>query len=154
MDAAFVTLTTVVLYPYSTSNHNMILRGAIRLQLSYILILHQTTTMGFFDVIKKMLSYILILHQTTTSTRALSFSHSCLISLFYIKPQLISMGFFDVISCLISLFYIKPQHHYRRVYRLQVVLYPYSTSNHNTTNLVLITLLLSYILILHQTTTI
>ena len=34
--------------------------------LSYIVILHQTTTLYVFDVVVITLSYIVILHQTTT----------------------------------------------------------------------------------------
>ena len=99
----------------------------------------------------------------------------CLISLFYIKPQLNMIIFLYTVSCLISLFYIKPQPYRAGGNILFVVLYPYSTSNHNLTNEVIYShsvvlypystsnhnydietfsnVLLSYILILHQTTT-
>ncbi len=101
--------TAVVLYPYSTSNHNSDAGVVEEVRLSYILILHQTTTCGECDECRKR----------------------CLISLFYIKPQLITQYF----KCNL------------------VVLYPYSTSNHNSTAVTVNAAELSYILILHQTTT-
>ena len=57
---------------------------------------------------------------------------SCIISLFYIKPQPQSIAIALLISCIISLFYIKPQHHEQGVYCRLVALYRYSTSNHNS----------------------
>ena len=78
-------------------------------KLSYIVILHQTTTplRTLWGV--SALSYIVILHQTTTRGILYIFIYSCLISLFYIKPQ----------QCVF------------RYSLLLVVLYRYSTSNHN-----------------------
>ena len=52
---------------------------------------------------------IFILHQTTTSYIQEYPTTCCLISLFYIKPQLGGLFGFLGSSCLISLFYIKPQ---------------------------------------------
>ena len=99
----------------------------------------------------------------------------CLISSFYIKPQHFHVLFYFDNDCLISSFYIKPQpvivQQSRNVivlYRLStsnhnsatsdlaslsIVLYRLSTSNHNWLISNLITLLLSYIVFLHQTTT-
>ena len=166
-------------------------------QLSYIVILHQTTTHGYSSQTSPPLSYIVILHQTTTNRRYLRNSHCCLISLFYIKPQLVVAHVMKVAGCLISLFYIKPQlfesiHHelnsclislfyikpqladktdvrpdsclislfYIKPQLLSnivtctpVVLYRYSTSNHNNVLIIYSLLQLSYIVILHQTTT-
>ena len=123
----------VVLYLCSTSNHNPV--------------------QDFRNNVE--LSYIFVLHQTTTSNLRLSTTSSCLISLFYIKPQLDSGGNLRIKSCLISLFYIKPQrHNLIRLFRwsclislfyikpqplpsveasAKVVLYLCSTSNHNST---------------------
>ena len=78
---------SVVLYPSSTSNHNKKLATLSRVWLCYILLLHQTTT--FF-----MLSSFLI---------------SCVISFFYIKPQLPPHSSNNQTCCVISFFYIKPQ---------------------------------------------
>ena len=77
--------------------------------LSYIFILHQTTTGDIENIGYGKLSYIFILHQTTT-VDAVVYRHArCLISLFYIKPQLRVTFMLSAHGCLISLFYIKPQ---------------------------------------------
>ena len=165
----------VVLYLYSTSNHNsdcrvfqkhmlsyifilhqtttmdIKIRTAIRL--SYIFILHQTTTHNSFFIFVLRLSYIFILHQTTTSPTHISTRSCCLISLFYIKPQRDVVRSTEHSSCLISLFYIKPQHSLVYGGEPIVVLYLYSTSNHNRMKLLIFRKKLSYIFILHQTTT-
>ena len=79
--------TVVVLYLSSTSNHNgSNLLGGI-MKLCYIFLLHQTTT------------YVLLLLSCT----------SCVISFFYIKPQLLLHGPIALTGCVISFFYIKPQ---------------------------------------------
>ena len=50
-------------------------------------ILHQTTTMSYSGNTPSLLYLIEILHQTTTHTVVPSFSSSCILSKFYIKPQ-------------------------------------------------------------------
>ena len=56
-----------------------------------------------------MLYYIFILHQTTTASPYTSSTMSCIISSFYIKPQLqVNNKTLDK-GCIISSFYIKPQ---------------------------------------------
>ena len=78
-----------------------------------------------------VLCYISILHQTTTAPFFIAEHGSCVIFLFYIKPQLkLSLKFVNV-----------------------VVLYFYSTSNHNCDAKSLQNIWLCYISILHQTTT-
>ena len=57
-----------------------------------------------------MLSYILFLHQTTTGSHSSCPPFCCLISCFYIKPQLVGCEVTNSNRCLISCFYIKPQH--------------------------------------------
>ena len=57
----------------------------------------------------------------------------CLISSFYIKPQLAVGRYTSVKGCLISSFYIKPQLLQNRSVGWCVVLYLHSTSNHNVT---------------------
>ena len=99
----------VVLYLCSTSNHNSVPVAA-----SW-----------------SRLSYISVLHQTTTEAGSVNLMSSCLISLFYIKPQLAEK------HCL----------------KHNVVLYLCSTSNHNILPIRLPKVLLSYISVLHQTTT-
>ena len=78
-----------------------------------------------------MLCYIFLLHQTTTGkARALGWL-GCVISFFYIKPQPMELINKFKASCVISFFYIKPQQLRVAVFRLSVVLYLSSTSNHN-----------------------
>ena len=100
---------SIVLYLFSTSNHNVEGRHGRVSQLSYIFFLHHTTT-----------------------------------------PSLVG---FAIWYCLISFFYIKPQHECPWCWYCQIVLYLFSTSNHNTGGAGLVGSLLSYIFFLHQTTT-
>ncbi len=100
---------TVVLYLSSTSNHN-----------NWIVILSHTCVVLYLSSTsnhngtaagktKQMLCYIFLLHQTTTVRNNPTQARCCVISFFYIKPQLAS--------------------HTKR--RTSVVLYLSSTSNHN-----------------------
>ena len=138
------------------------------------LFLHRTTTLPRTYPI--VLSYISFLHQTTTISSMFDLPLHCLISLFYIKPQLVIFMTPTSSHCLISLFYIKPQHIVQRCGNtlivlylfstsnhnslclvnnlLSIVLYLFSTSNHNGTLQVLLSSKLSYISFLHQTTTV
>ena len=99
----------VVLYLHSTSNHNKIEAETNVLGLYYIFILHQTTT--FLQVANwlAVLYYIFILHQTTTTAHSIFSLRSCIISSFYIKPQLGRGTERTDKGCIISSFYIKPQ---------------------------------------------
>ena len=121
----------IVLYRLSTSNHNQTRygnRGSIlsyivflhqtttlryhrcmACQLSYIVFLHQTTTIGCSSVQVPALSYIVFLHQTTTFYPCSAPGAYCLISSFYIKPQQECAQPCGFRYCLISSFYIKPQ---------------------------------------------
>ena len=56
-----------------------------------------------------MLYYIFILHQTTTAELAVVRQTCCIISSFYIKPQLKKVVSDLQGGCIISSFYIKPQ---------------------------------------------
>ena len=78
-------------------------------ELSYIVFLHQTTTRRFNQLTKVVLSYIVFLHQTTT----------------------LDVRRLDRVDCLISSFYIKPQLSERTINFKFIVLYRLSTSNHN-----------------------
>ena len=165
--------------------------------LSYIVFLHQTTTSCSVIITLPILSYIVFLHQTTTGSCPQAAASHCLISSFYIKPQLADQSSRSFSYCLISSFYIKPQlvllrtvwrdivlyrlstsnhnlkvydspgativlyrlstsnHNYHLLWRYfpQIVLYRLSTSNHNLGFLIIGIELLSYIVFLHQTTT-
>ena len=126
----------------------------IYFMLYLIEILHQTTTPfeGFCPLSELYL--IEILHQTTTSGLTRQIKRCCILSKFYIKPQLqmytIYFTFRCILSkfyikpqprndqpaftqrCILSKFYIKPQHRERRGYADRVVSYRNSTSNHNS----------------------
>ena len=94
-------------------------------------ILHQTTTapLTFFPVVPLYL--IEILHQTTTSRILERLGQGCILSKFYIKPQLYESASMDY----------------------SVVSYRNSTSNHNFANSAHCMAALYLIEILHQTTT-
>ena len=122
-------------------------------QLCYIFLLHQTTTGQAFIMLLKRLCYIFLLHQTTTQYTLQNKIRCCVISFFYIKPQLFLIDYCGKSGCVISFFYIKPQRESRflpcssscvisffyikpqlpwlSVRTNRVVLYLSSTSNHN-----------------------
>ena len=79
----------IVLYRLSTSNHNDVEEDYTKKALSYIVFLHQTTTPILNMNSEIQLSYIVFLHQTTTWSCSPSIKSHCLISSFYIKPQLL-----------------------------------------------------------------
>ena len=81
------------------------------------------------------LSYIAFLHQTTTGHRLQLQSRGCHISLFYIKPQPVCRHSNSHRCCHISLFYIKPQPRAVGRRKVAVVIYRFSTSNHNCHNI-------------------
>ena len=101
---------SVVLYLCSTSNHNPFAVFVLMETLSYTFVLHQTTTLIEPHLISIVLSYTFVLHQTTTTLSCSEILRSCLIPLFYIKPQRICAPAGRATCCLIPLFYIKPQH--------------------------------------------
>ena len=121
----------VVSYRNSTSNHNTttIFR---RFALLYLIeILHQTTTV-FFPFLTVLVLYLIeILHQTTTHGPHVKRFRRCILSKFYIKPQLCR----------------------RYLHNIGVVSYRNSTSNHNLVFSPSNRRVLYLIEILHQTTT-
>ena len=80
-------LFQVVFYLYSTSNHNFCMVPCFFALLSFIYILHQTTTTPTTTGEGYSLSFIYILHQTTTQCIEFLVISRCLLSIFYIKPQ-------------------------------------------------------------------
>ena len=78
---------------------------------------------------------------------------SCILSKFYIKPQLRLERELARCSCILSKFYIKPQLACCQYYFRWVVSYRNSTSNHNAGTSTPNSALLYLIEILHQTTT-
>ena len=70
---------------------------------------------------------------------------SCILSKFYIKPQLFAILIFLIFSCILSKFYIKPQPCSERDFIRTVVSYRNSTSNHNDDReLVVVVIVVSY----------
>ena len=94
-----------------------------------------------------------ILHQTTTLTSSKIATASCILSKFYIKPQLVWGSIRRSSSCILSKFYIKPQLVRNYYSYSQVVSYRNSTSNHNIWIFFNFGEMLYLIEILHQTTT-
>ena len=94
-------------------------------------ILHQTTTIYLPSILRGVLYLIEILHQTTTKPLTSDVPGGCILSKFYIKPQL------------------------EVVHRFQFVVVSYrnSTSNHNSSEPAVPAWMLYLIEILHQTTT-
>ena len=145
--------TIFVLYLYSTSNHNF---SVVALAWNeVVLYLYSTSNhnLTLILVSSQQLSYISILHQTTTRSSLFACMYCCLISLFYIKPQLCAAicRFHPVVLYL----YSTSNHNTIRIVHAPhtVVLYLYSTSNHNFIGRFEPSSKLSYISILHQTTT-
>ena len=77
------------------------------------------------------LYYIVSLHQTTTSASNDMNVIGCIISFLYTKPQLLAQYLLPIRSCNISFLYIKPQRKAVQRHAESVVLYRFSTSNHN-----------------------
>ena len=122
-------------------------------KLYYIVSLHQTTTCREAVCPRFLLYYIVSLHQTTTVSAQHICSYRCIISFLYIKPQ-------PPASCAAQLRVVlyrfstsnhnhQGGHHWRGV----VVLYRFSTSNHNLPDALHLGTQLYYIVSLHQTTT-
>ena len=100
----------VVSYRNSTSNHNQTTARDTRIGLYLIEILHQTTTVAVVAKWDKgcILSKFYIKPQLTDKSN--SCSHGCILSKFYIKPQHSDHLDYAELSCILSKFYIKPQH--------------------------------------------
>ena len=122
---------SVVSYRNSTSNHNTGTTFYMNASLYLIEILHQTTTRVQPYLPDLLLYLIEILHQTTTCGRCEDCLRRCILSKFYIKPQLNPMHTRRTTCCILSKFYIKPQHEALYICSHRVVSYRNSTSNHN-----------------------
>ena len=121
----------VVSYRNSTSNHNRYIRPLKRGLLYLIEILHQTTT-GYSSGRRP---FCCILSKFYIKPQ-LSASHclqvwGCILSKFYIKPQQCLGRNREDMGCILSKFYIKPQLLYELILEMNVVSYRNSTSNHN-----------------------
>ena len=99
----------VVLYRFSTSNHNRKCAGRKKLGV----VLYRFSTSNHNPWTKRtqsvQLYYIVSLHQTTTEKQVAQQDKGCIISFLYIKPQPFMLNWKNI----------------------SVVLYRFSTSNHN-----------------------
>ena len=99
----------VVSYRNSTSNHNT---KSIRVSRPPV-VSYRNSTSNHNDVSKSALAlrlYLIeILHQTTTQSQSAYPNCGCILSKFYIKPQLVSSIIAALAGCILSKFYIKPQ---------------------------------------------
>ncbi len=121
--------------------------------LYYIVSLHQTTTHHYQHHNSVPLYYIVSLHQTTTGIADMLMDHGCIISFLYIKPQP-SGGNVSLFRVVLYRFSTSNHNHQMRSSaRALVVLYRFSTSNHNLPTVSLLAIGLYYIVSLHQTTT-
>ena len=121
----------VVSYRNSTSNHNLKPYDVWVSELYLIEILHQTTTPYRVPSRSSWLYLIEILHQTTTDTFAPLSVACCILSKFYIKPQLAIHPAADLF--VVSYRNSTSNHNFppRIVCKYGVVSYRNSTSNHN-----------------------
>ena len=146
-------LCRVVSYRNSTSNHNFSAPGIA----SFLVVSYRNSTSNHnIYVVRSLIAplYLIeILHQTTTTTTPASRCASCILSKFYIKPQLGDGAGRPAPRCILSKFYIKPQLGRQRSDFCGVVSYRNSTSNHNPTLRCRKEGALYLIEILHQTTT-
>ena len=121
----------VVSYRNSTSNHNVNSPVVRRLGLYLIEILHQTTTRLAALRLAPRLYLIEILHQTTTRNRIFRPILSCILSKFYIKPQLLWV---HSNSAIVVSYRNSTSNHNaggKTAQSSRVVSYRNSTSNHN-----------------------
>ena len=122
---------SVVSYRNSTSNHNERWGLFMLIPLYLIEILHQTTTRAFAFINRMRLYLIEILHQTTTANE----DEHIILVLYLIEilhQTTTSVGdFLCSFRCILSKFYIKPQLSANRGKSWKVVSYRNSTSNHN-----------------------
>ena len=117
----------VFLHQTTTADERLNNEGA----LSYIIFLHQTTTAMARSSWLALLSYIVFLHQTTTSIHFIPSMRYCLISSFYIKPQLCQRchNAYDIVLYRLSTSNHNPNKAIEEAKK--IVLYRLSTSNHN-----------------------
>ena len=102
-------------------------------RLYLIEILHQTTTIGHVFLPRYLLYLIEILHQTTTASSMCASAFCCILSKFYIKPQLYPLS--ATRPYVVSYRNSTSNHniHAVTVPQQRVVSYRNSTSNHNST---------------------
>ena len=143
----------VVSYRNSTSNHNS-QWGLFSFAWLYLIeILHQTTTPGYGSFQQRVLYLIEILHQTTTIPDVHCNKPELYLIEILHQTTTTARGSILMCSCILSKFYIKPQLVRNYYSYSQVVSYRNSTSNHNNIAVGNGPAGLYLIEILHQTTT-
>ena len=103
------TWTVVVSYRNSTSNHN---HGGNQASQGVVVSYRNSTSNhnSCLCISEETALYLIeILHQTTTQTLPVIWHIGCILSKFYIKPQLCRTQTDSPNSCILSKFYIKPQ---------------------------------------------
>ena len=145
----------VVSYRNSTSNHNFQHAKGTVSALYLIEILHQTTTVSRTTSANPVLYLIEILHQTTTQRSSSFFGLSLYLIEILHQTTTHLRELIACASCILSKFYIKPQLVRNYYGYSQVVSYRNSTSNHNKVRIKLLSFVPLYLIeILHQTTTV
>ena len=144
--SALTELYSIFILHQTTTGHTI---HVGRFLLYSIFILHQTTTVYLFFSIFNPLYSIFILHQTTTVQGCCVGGYDCILSLFYIKPQLTDLYPDAFVDCILSLFYIKPQQMTNLSFWCRIVFYLYSTSNHNCFHI--LSILLQIVFYLYST---
>ena len=106
----YYSYSQVVSYRNSTSNHN---QGTAE-GCGHHVVSYRNSTSNHNPTSLRRLTTLLylieILHQTTTPALLLAALVGCILSKFYIKPQLLRPHLHFVLCCILSKFYIKPQH--------------------------------------------
>ena len=143
----------IVFYLFSTSNHNKYDSLLLHSQLSFIFFLHQTTTKTLTSRRTRRLSFIFFLHQTTTPDVADLMNVGLSFIFFLHQTTTVPLPVSRPTNCLLSFFYIKPQLSTSDASRRAIVFYLFSTSNHNEGSEQTGGNTLSFIFFLHQTTT-
>ena len=124
-------IRTVVSYRNSTSNHNFVHSPAHEVEVVSYRNSTSNHNQGTASNFGEVLYLIEILHQTTTCLVVIFDKSGCILSKFYIKPQLLGVLLCYGCSCILSKFYIKPQPSRLHEFSCRVVSYRNSTSNHN-----------------------
>ena len=154
MECDFAIIDEIVLYRLSTSNHNCLHDAISFLPLSYIVFLHQTTTVTILLLRLFLLSYIVFLHQTTTCRLYLLNNH--ILSYIVFLHQTTTLQFQRLLAYVLSYIVFLHQTTTASQYICLVKLLSYIVFLHQTTTISFIDLRskpLSYIVFLHQTTT-
>ena len=107
----------------------MIYEPFLRCIISFLYIKPQRKPSGLMKRISCIISFLYIKPQHNALPYQIC--QSCIISFLYIKPQPVGLVSVSASGCIISFLYIKPQLERSPLFFASVVLYRFSTSNHN-----------------------